>query len=73
MERMRRLVIAMVRKVMMMFLSPQHQGTVVDGCENDKGAGVLARRGGGGDEDGDGFCDCGHIENPRVSNPLDTI
>ena len=33
----------------------------------------VARRGGGGNEDGDGFCDCGHIENPRVSNPLDTI
>ena len=55
MERTRRLMIAMVRKVLMMFLSPQHQGTVVGSCENDKGVGVGARRGGGGDEDGDGF------------------
>ena len=44
-----------VRKNSMVSRHPQHQGTVVGGCENDKGAGVLARRGGGGDEDGDGF------------------
>ena len=33
-----------VRKNSMVSRHPQHQGTIVGDCENDKGVGVLARR-----------------------------